>query len=408
MMHNSISNDGVNMTEKLYYQDVFLKEFSATVQSVRERNGKIEIVLDQTAFYPEGGGQLADSGWLKLSDGSMIGVFEVQEEDGEIWHTISMQEQIQEGTEITGIINWDLRFDHMQQHSGEHIVSGMICSAFDCNNVGFHMGEDIVTIDYDTRISFEQILEIEAKANEYIWEDHEFVELWPSEEELKQMEYRSKKELEGDVRITSFPGADSCACCGTHVASSGQVGMVKFLSAKNFREGTRLELLCGKRAFDYLSMNYTENKAVAVKLSTSEQNTSEYVGKLLEEHLKERTAAQIAEEELLKKWAANFPKGEKIFVIEDWMSPKQARQLADLAADQCQMVAVFAKNGDGYQYSVIARNTDISAFIKEMNQVLNGRGGGRDGFAQGSVNVRRKQIAAYLSEQGFRNMSEAE
>ena len=175
------------MTEKLYYQDVFLKEFSATVQSVRERNGKIEIVLDQTAFYPEGGGQLADSGWLKLSDGSMIGVLDVQEDAGEIWHTTSEQEQIQEGTEITGIINWDLRFDHMQQHSGEHIVSGMICSAFDCNNVGFHMGDDIVTIDYDTRISFEQILEIEAKANEYIWEDHEFVELWPSEEELKQM-----------------------------------------------------------------------------------------------------------------------------------------------------------------------------------------------------------------------------
>ncbi len=299
------------MTEKLYYKDVNLKEFTATVQTVKELNGQLCITLDRTAFYPEGGGQLSDSGWLKLSDGTMAGVIDVQEADEEIWHTVNTDDptMLQPGTEINGIINWDIRFDHMQQHSGEHIVSGMICSAFDCNNVGFHMGEDIVTIDYDAKISFEQILEIEAKANEYIWEDHEFEEVWPTEEELKTMEYRSKKELEGDVRITSFPGADSCACCGTHVTSSGQVGMVKFLSAKNFREGTRFELLCGKRAFDYLSMNYTENKAVAVQLSTSEQNTSEYVGKLLEEHSKERTEAAIAEEELLKRGAGHLPEG---------------------------------------------------------------------------------------------------
>lgn len=396
------------MTEKLYYKDVNLKEFTATVQTVKEQNGQLCITLDRTAFYPEGGGQLSDSGWLKFSDGTMAGVIDVQEADEEIWHTVKADDpaMIQPGTELSGILNWDIRFDHMQQHSGEHIVSGMICSAFDCNNVGFHMGEDIVTIDYDAKISFEQILEIEAKANEYIWEDHEFEEVWPTEEELKTMEYRSKKELEGDVRITSFPGADSCACCGTHVTSSGQVGMVKFLSAKNFREGTRFELLCGKRAFDYLSMNFTENKAVAVQLSTSEQNTSEYVGKLLEEHSKERTEAAIAEEELLKRWAAQFPQGGNVFVIEDWMSPKQGRQLADLAADRCQMTAVFAGNGDGYQYSVIARNTDLSAFIKEMNQALNGRGGGRDGFAQGSVKCRRKEIKEYLTTQGFCNLSE--
>ncbi|MDO4529681.1 MAG: alanyl-tRNA editing protein, partial [Lachnospiraceae bacterium] len=202
----------LDMTEKLYYKDVNLKEFTATVQTVREQNRQLCITLDRTAFYPEGGGQLSDSGWLKLSDGTMAGVIDVQEAEEEIWHTVKPDDpaMLQPGTDLTGIINWDIRFDHMQQHSGEHIVSGMICSAFDCNNVGFHMGEDIVTIDYDAKISFEQILEIEAKANEYIWEDHEFEEVWPSKEELAQMEYRSKKELEGDVRITSFPGADTC------------------------------------------------------------------------------------------------------------------------------------------------------------------------------------------------------
>ena len=170
------------MTEKLYYQDAFMKEFTATVLSADERDGKNVVTLDRTAFYPEGGGQLADSGWLKLADGTMVGVLDVQEEDGEIRHTVS--EMIKPGTQVSGIVNWDLRFDHMQQHSGEHIVSGMICSAFDCNNVGFHMGEDLVIIDYDAKISFEQILEIEEKANEYIWEDHEFQEQWPSKEEL--------------------------------------------------------------------------------------------------------------------------------------------------------------------------------------------------------------------------------
>lgn len=395
------------MTEKLYYQDAFMKEFPASVRQVRETENGFQITLDRTAFYPEGGGQLADSGYLILPDGESMEVTDVQEEGDEIWHTIFEKtrsealKKLLPGTEITGRINWERRFDHMQQHSGEHIVSGMICSAFHCNNVGFHMGEDIVAIDYDVRISMEQALEIEARANEYIWENHEFQELWPTKEELEKIEYRSKKEIEGDVRLTGFPGADMCACCGTHVACSAQVGLVKFLSAKNFHEGTRLELLCGKRAYDFLAMNYTENKAVAVMLSASEQNTSSFLSKLLEDHYQEKTKSAATEEELLKKWADSFGKAENILIVEDWLNPTQGRKLADLAADHCRMIAVFSGNGEGYSYSVIQRNSDITDFIKQMNQVLNGRGGGRNGFAQGSVKADRTQIEQYMSEQGF-------
>ena len=388
------------VTERLYYQDAFRTAFSAVVQEVKEEKNGWKIRLDRTAFYPEGGGQPADAGSLALADGHTVKVTDVQEEDGEVWHTVS--EMVEPGTPVTGRLDFERRFDHMQQHSGEHIVSGMICSRFHCNNVGFHLGEDLVTIDFDVRIRFEQILEIEAEANRYIWEDHAFEAQWPSEEERKTMEYRSKKELEGAVRITSFPGADCCACCGTHVKSSAQVGLVKFLSAKNFHEGTRVELLCGKRALEFLAMNYRENKAVAVKLSAKEENTSQYVEKLMDENLRIKGEKDAMQEALLKKWAAGFQMGEKIFVIEDWMDPLTGRKLADLAADVCSMAAVFSAGKEGYNYAVISRGGDISGFIKEMNQQLKGRGGGRNGFAQGSVTADRSRIEAFLKAQGFR------
>ena len=388
------------MTERLYYQDAFLKEFTAVVQEANEEEKGIRIRLDRTAFYPEGGGQPADEGELLLADGRTVLVTDVQEEDGEIWHTVS--EPVAPETAVTGRLNFARRFDHMQQHSGEHIVSGMICSRFHCNNVGFHLGEDLVTIDFDVRIGFDQILEVEADANRYLWENHAFEEQWPTEEERKEMEYRSKKELEGAVRITSFPGADCCACCGTHVKTSAQVGLVKFLSAKNFHEGTRVELLCGKRAYEFLAMNYAENKAVAVKLSAKEENTSQYVEKLMEENLRIKGEKDAMQEALLKKWAAGFQNGEKIFAIEDWMDPLTGRKLADLAADVCSMAAVFSAGKEGYNYAVISRGNDISGFIKEMNKELEGRGGGRDGFAQGSVKADRSRIESYLTEQDFR------
>ena len=259
------------MTGKLYYEDAYLSEFEAGVEEVRITDEGLLIRLDATAFYPEGGGQPADTGRILLEDGTVLIITDVQEEEGDVWHKAAFsdkQDIPSVGSQVTGMIDWDRRFDHMQQHSGEHIVSGMICSEFNCDNVGFHMGEDTVTIDYNTRISYEQALEIERRANAYIWQDHEFKAWWPSEDELASIDHRSKKELDGNVRITSFPGADTCACCGVHVSTSSQVGLVKFISAKNFHEGTRLELLCGRRAYEYLSMNHRANKSTAVLLST--------------------------------------------------------------------------------------------------------------------------------------------
>ena len=234
-------------TEKLYDQDAFLREFDAVVTECYEgKDGSCLVTLDRTAFYPEGGGQPADHGVL-----GGAAVLDVQEREGRVLHTCDRPLPV--GRTVRGVIDWDRRFDHMQQHSGEHIVSGMLCAAFSCDNVGFHMGADTVIIDYNAPMTWEQVLEVEDRANRYIWENHLFRAYYPTPEELAVLSYRSKKAIEGPVRITEFPGADRCACCGTHVAASGQVGLVKFLSCQKLRDGVRLELLCGGRAMEYLS-----------------------------------------------------------------------------------------------------------------------------------------------------------
>ena len=143
---------------------------------------------------------------------------------------------------MEGAIDWARRFDFMQQHSGEHIVSGILCGIFHCDNVGFHIGHDLVTIDFNAGLTAEDVLDIERRANQYIWEDHALSVAYPSPEELEKLDYRSKKALAGQVRIVSWPGADCCACCGTHVLRSGQVGLVKLLSCQKFREGVRIAL----------------------------------------------------------------------------------------------------------------------------------------------------------------------
>ena len=385
------------MTEKLYYKDAYLKEFDAKVIDTKTCENKEEyICLDKTAFYPEGGGQPCDMGVLTTSNGLTVRVNDVQETDGIIWHRVD--KEIKAGETVHGIIDWERRFDHMQQHSGEHIVSGMLCERFGCDNVGFHMGETFITIDYNAVITFEDALEIEAKANRYIWEDHPFKEKWPSQEELKTITYRSKKELTGNVRITSFEGADTCACCGTHVSSSAQVGIVKIISAKKFHDGTRIELYCGKRAFDYLSANYEQNKAAAVLLSTSEENTAAVVKKMSDENISLKKTLSHFENAYYDLRAESLMGESEVFLFEDGLDSIQGRQLADRISDTCAgLVIVFVKDGDKYRYSAICKNKDISGFIKEMNNALDGRGGGRNGFAQGALSASRVEIEKYLS-----------
>ena len=198
-------------TEKLYYQDPYQTTFTARVLTCEPSKGGCLVTLDRTAFYPEGGGQPADHGVL-----GGVTVTDVHEKDGVIFHTCD--KVVEPGSTVEGSIDWTRRFDHMQQHSGEHILSGLLCSLYDCSNVGFHLGTDTVTIDYDRDLTWEQVLEAERQANESIWRDTPAEITFPAPDALAQLDYRSKKELTGQVRIVSFPGADCCACCGTHLS----------------------------------------------------------------------------------------------------------------------------------------------------------------------------------------------
>ena len=267
------------MTEKLYYNDPFCKTFTATILSCTREKSGYAVTLDRTAFYPEGGGQPYDTGRLEISGTQdKVKVLEVHSREGEIVHTCS--HPLEPGTAVTGVIDWDRRFDLMQQHSGEHIISGILCRLHHCDNVGFHLGAETVTIDYNADISWEQALEAERLANEAVWADREAEISYPLPEELAALEYRSKKELTGRVRIVEFPEADRCACCGTHVERAGQAGLVKVLSCQKFREGVRIELLCGARALRYLGGTYDQAKAIGQRLSVKPLETLAAVERL--------------------------------------------------------------------------------------------------------------------------------
>ncbi len=379
-------------TEKLYYQDAYLRQFTATVLSCEESKGCFKIVLDRTAFYPEGGGQPADHGTL-----NGISVTDVHEKDGVVFHICKNPVEI--GETVVGIIDWQRRFDHMQQHSGEHIISGILCADYHCDNVGFHMGADTVTIDYNTDISWEQALAAESKANAVIWADIPVEIAYPSATELETLEYRSKKELTGQVRIVSFPDADCCACCGTHVSRAGEVGLIKVLSVQKFREGVRMEILCGQRALTYLSTTYDQARQIGQKLSVKPQDTLAAVERLDAELTAVKYHMAETESELFNTIAETKSGVGDTLLFRGPMKPDSVRRLADAVAQRCGgLAAVFVGEGSQFNYALIrADGTDISATVKAMNTALQGRGGGRNGFAQGSVQADKTAIKAFFN-----------
>ena len=301
---------------------------------------------------------------------------------------------------IFGRIDWARRFDHMQQHSGEHILSGILCRDYHCDNVGFHMGAETVTIDYNADLTLEQVLDAERKANEVIWADEEVEIDYPTPEELAALDYRSKKELTGKVRIVTFPAADCCACCGTHVLRAGQVGLVKVLSCQKFREGVRIEILCGRRALDYLGKTYEQSRAIGQRLSVKPVDALGAVERLESElaaakqrmaRLEEAVFASIAQE--------NAGRGD-VVLFQMPMKGDSARKLADAVAKKCGgLAAVFAGEGGQYAYALVhGGGEDIAPLVKELNRALNGRGGGRGGFAQGSVQAEEAAIRDFFSK----------
>lgn len=380
-------------TRRLYYEDVYKKEFEATVLECREAKKGYQVLLDESAFYPEGGGQPSDFGTLGEAR-----VSEVHEKDGELLHYTDRP--LEAGQTVTGRIDWEHRFDLMQQHSGEHMVSGLIHEKYGYDNVGFHMGSGVITIDFNGLLTEEQMAEIEQRVNEKIWENRAVEITYPTPLEMEELPYRSKKELTGKVRIVRFPGVDLCACCGTHVTHTGEIGMVKLLSVVKFRDGVRMEMLCGKRVLNYLNMVSEQNHKVSVQLSAKAEKTAEAVARMQEENFRLKGAVLRYEEEMNAVEAGKWENAGNVLLFKEGMEADSLRKLTDAVMNTCNgRCAVFSRNADGsYKYAIGEREGDLCSFTKEMNAALNGRGGGKPFFVQGSVQASEKEIRAFMEK----------
>ena len=380
------------MTEKLFYSDPFLKEFTATVVSCEPEKDAFAVILDRTAFYPEGGGQPADHGTLDDTH-----VTDTRDRGGEVVHLCDKPLTV--GETVQGRVDFDRRFDLMQQHSGEHIVSGIICGRFGCDNVGFHVGKDTVTIDFNADITPGELREVERIANRYIQEDHPISITYPTPEELAVLPYRSKKELTGEVRIVAFPGADCCACCGTHVRSSGQVGLVKLLSAVKFREGVRIEMLAGNRAIDWFTTILEQNTLISQALSAKPTETAAAVERLQAQLYALQGRVTALESTDFARKAAEYAEKGNVLLMEGEMGADSVRKLCDAVLERCGgRCAVFAGTDGSYKYAIGEKDGDLRALVKELNAALNGRGGGKPNFAQGSTACTEADIRAFFAD----------
>ena len=407
----------------LYEQDSFIKEFSANVLECRPAKEGYYVILDQTGFFPEGGGQTADTGVLcwdaecsdenltmdesidRATDGSgdtyrsitVVRVLEVQEVDGEILHQTDGPLPV--GSKIIGTLNWKERFSKMQHHSGEHIVSGLVHRHFGFNNVGFHLGSQVVTLDFDGVMTKEQLRQIEWEANEAVAADLPILVTYPTKEELTKLTYRSKIEIEGQVRIVEISGYDVCACCAPHLHTTGQIGMIKLVNMQHFRGGVRVYMLCGFAALADYNQKEDSVRAISQSLSAREDLIADAVEKLKQEIYRQKGENMALANALLEyKVAAVAPGTERAVLIEHGLEGNQPRELVNKLLDKDVKVAwVFSGNDtDGYRYVVGSRSQDVRVLAKEMNEVLHGRGGGKPEMVQGSVACKRTEIVSFL------------
>ena len=378
-------------TRKLYYEDCHLRAFRAAVRSCEERDGRYAVILDATAFYPEGGGQAADTGRL-----GAVRVLDVREEGTAVVHLCDGP--LVPGETVEGAVDWEGRFHRMQQHTGEHMVSGLIHSRFGFHNTGFHMGAEGITIDFDGVIPPEALPELEAEANRRVWQDLEVRCFVPSPEELEKTFYRTKRALPWPVRIVRIPGTDSCACCGVHCARTGEVGLIKLFSSIPFRGGSRLLMACGAHALQILNEAYGQNRLVSQAFSAKPQETGEAARRmnaLLEE--RKFRIGQL-ERQLFAQTARSYGGRGDVLHFEEGLSSSAVRELADLIAGECGgTAAVFSGTDEaGYGFCLVAREGDLRQLGKRLTQTLNGRGGGKPNFQQGSVKAAKAAIEAFF------------
>ena len=366
-------------TEKLYETDAACRTFTAVVLACRPADRVWQVALDRTAFYPEGGGQPCDTGTL-----GGAAVTDVQIHDGMIWHTVAAP--LGEGAAVAGEIDWARRLDHMEQHTGEHILSGTLHRLFGAENVGFHIGSPAVRMDMSLPLTAAQLAEAERLANETVRADAPVRAWYPAPEELDRLTYRSKKALDGPVRLVDAGGADLCACCGTHLARTGQVGLIKILSAQHYKGGTRLAVVCGGRAQAAVAAAWADAEATGALLSAGPGRLETAARHALDAAaaLKQRFAAM--QNTLAGALAASAAPGQ-LFV--GWCEGADADGLRRLclavAGRTGALCVMLAPGGRGTAYALTLPGQDARPLAKAFNEAFDGRGGGKPDLCQGSL-----------------------
>lgn len=380
------------MTDRLYEKDGMLQEMSATVLSCEETKKGFAVVLDRTVFFPEGGGQLADQGTIGGAK-----VLDVQLEGEDVIHTLDQPLQV--GAEVLGQLDWETRFARMQNHSGEHILSGTLHNLYGVNNVGFHMGSEDVTLDVDAPLTREQLMEAERMVNAAIARDAAIRAWIPSKEELHNLPYRSKKEIDGDIRIVEVDGVDRCACCAPHVHTAGQVGIVKILDAIHYKGGMRLHILCGLEAVADYEKKYQAVSASAAALSVKQEELFTAVTRLQEENGRANAQIRALRRTLGTMLADSVQATDgNVCIFAPMLDNEGMRGFVNAVVPRCGGVcAVFAGENGSYRYVVGAKDTPLRNFAKEMNKTLNGRGGGSETLIQGSIQASEEEIKNYFA-----------
>ncbi len=379
------------LSEKLFYTDSYISKFDATVLSCVKSSDIYKIILDKTAFFFEGGGQKADTGYI----GDAF-VFDVQEIDGKIVHF--SKNEVSEGEKYICIIDWETRFKRMQQHSGEHVVSGIVNSIYGYDNVGFHMEDDYVTIDFNGELTRQQLDEIEDKANYAVYNNYSIECFFPSENELKILDYRSKLDLTENVRLVRIENTDLCACCAPHLRSTGEIGIIKILDFMRHRGGIRLVMKSGFDALQDYRNKYKSVYDISNLLSAKQTEVFDVVDRLKNElESKDRQFYSFKNSVAQAARSSFASAGDNLYYFSQNFDADMMRDLVNYGMQKCKMCFVFSGDDNkGYSYIIGSETVDFKGFLREFNNTLNGRGGGRDTMVQGKVSATEKEIVEYI------------
>ncbi len=383
-------------TKKLYDLDSHLFTFEGAVLSEEPRGERFAVILDQTAFFPEGGGQYGDKGTLGDAQ-----VLDTIEEGGEILHILDRSVGV--GTRLSGQIDAAERMRKMQNHSGEHIVSGLFHSLYGLENVGFHLGTDDVTIDLNGELTREDLNRVEELTNRAIYENIEIIAEYPDPKVLAGLFYRSKLELTENVRIVTIPGYDVCACCAPHVSRTGEIGMIKLLDFARYKRGVRIHMLCGVDALRDYREKYENVASISNALAMKQHEVASGVRRLLDEKAELSRKLSALSLTYARAKAEGMDSVEGNSILFDEMDAAAMREFVNLAVEKCGgIVGVFAgDDSSGYRFILGSKNVDLKAKSKEITAALDGRGGGSKSMIQGSVAASRDRILDYFKKEGM-------